>query len=54
MNTWRVGGKIPLNVYEGDEPRFQCHTAEDARRIVEILNAGVVAPAARDEEDTIG
>lgn len=35
---WRVGGKIPLNVYEGDAPMFQCHTPEDATRIVEQLN----------------
>jgi hypothetical protein len=31
---WRVGGKVPLNVYENDRPMFQCHTPEDAARIV--------------------
>jgi hypothetical protein len=36
---WRVGGKVPLNVYEGDRPMFQCHTPEDASRIVSMLNA---------------
>jgi hypothetical protein len=36
---WRVGGKVPLNVYENDEPMFQCHTPEDAARIVAMLNA---------------
>jgi transposase len=35
---WRVGGKVPLNVYEGDSPVFQCHTPEDATRIVALLN----------------
>jgi hypothetical protein len=35
---WRVGGKVPLNVYEGDRPMFQCHTPEDAARIVGLLN----------------
>lgn len=39
MKTWRVGGKIPLNVYENDRPMFQCHTPEDAARIVGMLNA---------------
>lgn len=37
---WRIGGKIPLNVYENDKPRFQCHTPEEAARIVAILNLG--------------
>jgi hypothetical protein len=36
--NWRVGGKVPLNVYEGDRPMFQCHTPEDAARVVELLN----------------
>lgn len=39
MGAWRVGGKVPLNVYEGDRPMFQCHTPEDAARIVAALNA---------------
>jgi hypothetical protein len=37
-DKWRTGGKIPLNVYEGDRPMFQCHTPEDAGRIVAMLN----------------
>lgn len=36
---WRVGGRVPLNVYEGDKPMFQCHTPEDAARVVALLNA---------------
>lgn len=36
--TWRVGGKVPLNVYEGDKPMFQCHTPEDAARVAGLLN----------------
>ena len=35
--TWRVGKKVPLNVYEGDRPVCQCHNAEDAQRIVQAL-----------------
>ena len=40
---WRVGRKVPISVYEGDTPMFQCHTTEDALRIVQLLNDG--APA---------
>lgn len=36
--TWRVGKSVPINVYEGDKPMFQCHTPEDAARIVALLN----------------
>lgn len=35
---WRVGKNVPLNVYEGDRPVCQCHTAIDARRIVDAVN----------------
>jgi hypothetical protein len=35
---WRVGGKVPLNVYRDDRPMFQCHTPEDAAEIVGLLN----------------
>lgn len=34
LPMWRVGNKVPLNVYEGDRPVCQCHNAEDAQRIV--------------------
>jgi hypothetical protein len=45
--TWRVGKTFPINVYEDDEssglatlsrPICQCHTALDAKRIVEAVN----------------
>lgn len=36
---WRVGGKVPLNVYQGDRPMFQCHTPEDAAMVVAKLNS---------------
>lgn len=36
---WRVGTKVPLNVYEGDRPVCQCHTAEDAARIVAAMTS---------------
>lgn len=37
--TWRVGRKVPINVYEGDRPVCQCHNADDAYRIVDAMNA---------------
>ncbi len=40
---FRVGEKVPLNVYEGDRPMFQCHTPEDAARIVGLLNQSLSA-----------
>lgn len=36
---WRVGSKVPLNVYEGNRPVCQCHNSDDAVRIVEAMNA---------------
>lgn len=38
MNFWRVGTKVRLNVYEGDRPICQCHTEEDAARVVRAVN----------------
>lgn len=35
---WRVGSRVPLNVYEGDRPVCQCHSVEDAKRIVIAMN----------------
>lgn len=35
---WRVGAKVPINVYAGDRPVCQSHTAEDAALIVESVN----------------
>lgn len=35
---WRVGRKIPLNVYEGDRPVCQCHTEEEAMEICIAMN----------------
>jgi hypothetical protein len=37
-DKWRIGRQVPINVYEGDRPICQCHTATDARRIVEAVN----------------
>jgi len=34
MSNWRVGSKVPLNVYEVNRPVCQCHSEEDAQRIV--------------------
>jgi hypothetical protein len=38
---WRQGRKVPVNVYEGENPGrpiCQCHTAEDAKLIVDAVN----------------
>ena len=35
---WRVGAKVPLNVYDGDRPVCQCHRPEDAAKIVTAVN----------------
>lgn len=49
LTTWRVGRKINLNVYEGDRPVCQCHTAKDAADIVDALN-GELRQIAVDSE----
>lgn len=36
--SWRIGKKVPINVYEGDRPVCQCHTMADAKLIVEAVN----------------
>lgn len=38
LSRWRVGHHVPINVYEGDRPVCQCHTATDALQIVKALN----------------
>lgn len=43
--TWRVGNRVPLNVYLNDKPMFQCHTPEDAAMVVALLN-GALPPRA--------
>lgn len=35
---WRLGRNVPINVYEGDRPICQCHTAIDAKQIVDAMN----------------
>src|SRR5712691_11461600 len=38
--SWRVGSKVPLNVYdENDRPVCQCHYEADALLIVGAVNA---------------
>lgn len=43
---WRVGAKVPLNVYLGDKAMFQCHTPEDAAMVVDSLNQRLAMLAA--------
>lgn len=38
MGKWRQGRNVPINVYEDDRPVCQCHTALDARNIVDAMN----------------
>lgn len=40
---WRIGTRIPINVYEGDRPICQCHSVVDAKQIVDAVNANVIA-----------
>lgn len=42
---WRVGSHVPINVYDGDRPVCQCHTVEDAYRIVAAVNAAPTSSA---------
>lgn len=35
---WRVGTKIPINVYDNDRPVCQCQTAADAALVVRAVN----------------
>lgn len=36
---FRQGSSVPINIYDGDRPVCQCQTVEDAKRIVEAVNA---------------
>jgi hypothetical protein len=47
--TWRVGSKVGLNVYKGSLPVCQCHTEEDARKIVEAVNLHVKVASAQSK-----
>ena len=50
---WRIGSKVPMNVYDGDRPVCQAHTAEDAALIVSAVNQCAVSQnklTARKEE----
>lgn len=38
MSVWRIGSKVPINVYAGNRPVCQCHTQEDALTIVSAVN----------------
>lgn len=36
--AWRVGSKVPINVYDNDRPVCQCQTVLDAKVIVRAVN----------------
>lgn len=40
MPRFRTGHRVPLNVYDGDEPVFQAHDAASAMKLVGLLNMG--------------
>jgi hypothetical protein len=48
MARFRTGTKVPLNVYDGDEPIFQAHSERKAAVLVAYLNAGVALHEAYD------
>lgn len=41
--TWRVGKRVPINVYKDDAPVCQCQTPELAAEIVRGMNAMAIA-----------
>ena len=54
MSEWRVGKNVPINVYEGDRPVCQCHTAIDAKAIVDAMNGREqIATAERRTADAL-
>ena len=48
VEAWRVGSKVPINVYEGDRPVCQCHNTSDPKRIVAAVNEVSAITAERD------
>ena len=38
VRYWRQGDQVPINIYEGNRPVCQCHSATDAREIVQAVN----------------
>lgn len=54
QQKWRVGGKVPLNVYKVDRPIFQAHSIEDAREVVDGMNAATQQAATSCQWKTTG
>jgi hypothetical protein len=39
ISKWRIGKKVSINVYDGDDrPICQCHDEDEAKFIVEAVN----------------
>lgn len=51
---FRIGRKVPRNVYRGDLPLFMAATDEDAASLVELLNAGLRATPSTAQEPGTG
>lgn len=50
---WRVGSKVPLNVYDGDRPVCQCHSFMDALDIVNAMNSRKPQPIGVYDYDSL-
>ena len=48
--SWRIGSKVPINVYDEDRPVCQCQTYLDAALIVRAVNQFVEKIAAEERE----
>lgn len=51
---FRVGRRVPRNVYRGDEPVFMAATEEEAAELVALLNAGLGLIALAQKDDPHG
>lgn len=51
FNMWRVGNKVPVNVYDGDRPVCQCHSEDDAKLIVQAVNVYKAMPSGLSEAE---
>ena len=50
---YRVGRRVPRNVYQGDEPLFMAATSEQAAELVAVLNVGAGARTSRSSTERV-
>lgn len=53
-SDFRVGRRVPRNVYRGDTPMFMAATEAEAAEMVVLLNAGCTALATTQGRETGG